>query len=174
MRFKILLMLTVMTFMLTISIFPQNLVYASSGNSGNFKIEDQRNYYPETELTLTIMNLTTNAYYGLLVGANQATYDYNWYNFTATGVNMEITIIHFKGQSLLDVDGNELYRLQINLYGIDNDSDTSAELLDTIWYNVVSYDNQLPEEFFSLFIVSAVFIIVIANLVIIFFKKYVI
>ncbi|MHA2097608.1 MAG: hypothetical protein ACW99A_02900 [Candidatus Kariarchaeaceae archaeon] len=110
-------------------------------------------YFPQTDLTIDLTNLTTTKYYGLLIGANQNRTDYQWFNFTATAQNVEIKTVHFRDQSTagyIDPDAPETYlpnieQLRLNLYGILDDNDTDPNLLDSYWLKVRYYDEQLPD-----------------------------
>ena len=94
----------------------------NSVTAGNILKPTQTNnyYYPETNYELTLTNLTLTEQYALLIGANQLSTDQSWYNFTAIAITQTITINHFRQQSLLDNNSEQIEVLLLVLYNQQN------------------------------------------------------
>ena len=113
------------------------------GSTGNFITPSNRDYYPETILSVELTNLTLNSYYGLLVGANQGLDDKQWDNFTARSELMTREIIHFQSQTYLTNQSQEIQYLLVELYDIDNNSHVNPTRLDLMTDDLVHISDQL-------------------------------
>jgi len=147
----------------------------NNATTGNFvkstKLED-RSYYAETVLTLELVNLSIGNYYGLLVGANQNSWDYQWDNFTAREGYITREIVHFNTQTYLDNTSQEIQTLLIILYDIDNDQDTTVTELDSITYHVNTIKQQISPEYWGWRIVAGVGIISFGGIIIAIIKQF--
>lgn len=154
-----------------------DLVYVTVSSSietstGYFVIPSNRDYYPETVLTLRMANLTEDDYYGILIGANQVTADQQWNNFTATSASMNRSIIHFNTQTYLDNQSQDIQYLLIKLYYVINDSNTNIAQLSLITYDLVRISDQLNPYVLGMLLVVGVSSLVIINIIFVFLKKF--
>jgi hypothetical protein len=140
--------------------------------TGDFVVPTNRDYYPETVLTIQLTNLTTDSYYGLLIGANQAIDDYQWDNFTATSTSMNRTIIHFNTQTYLTNQSNDIEYLLCKLYDIDNNSHVNPPRLSYMTYDLVRISDQLNPNVLGMLLVVGLSSLIIINIVFVFIKKF--
>lgn len=145
---------------------------SSQASTGEFVIPTNRDYYPETVLTIRLTNLTTDSYYGLLVGANQVVVDQQWDNFTATSASMNRSLIHFNTQTYLTNQSQEIKYLLCKLYDIDNDSHVNPTRLSIITYDLVRISDQLNPYVLGMLLVVGVSSLVIINIIFVFLKKF--
>ncbi len=132
--------------------------------SGNFDSDANLDYYPETLLTLNLQNLTSGQMYGILIGANQASINQAWNNFTATGTTETRIFSHFKTQAYIDNFSQVINILRIELYNITSNSDTSPVLIDQINYNLVTIKQQLDPYFWGMLLFVVLSSIVLMNI----------
>lgn len=137
---------------------------ATSG--GDFIIPDNRDYYPETILTLQLENLTVNDNYAILIGANQNTSDQQWDNFTADSTSMEREIIHFNTQTYLTNQSQEIDNLLIELY------DNQSTRLSLITFPLVRIKDQINPYLFGMLLVVGVSSIVLMNILFVLVKVF--
>jgi len=125
---------------------------ALQASRGNIE-RDIYEYYPETQATLTLTNLSIGYKYGLLLGANQNASDQQWINFTAIDYQMAIPFVHFDRQSYIDNRSQPITYLYIILYGISSNTDTSPTKLDSINLTLVTIKDQFNPYFWGMVLV---------------------
>ena len=133
---------------LAFSLLPVQTGNAAAGTTG--ELDPVVSFYnPGTPYMLKMKTLTDSGYYALLVGANLATANQVWYNFTASGSSnyYQFNINTFTTET----------KLQVKLYGALNDSDTTATVLDTIDLQVINSGTFIAQDWF----LGVAFIIVI-------------
>lgn len=154
--------------------FSSIFLYSIPGHTtatGNFIFYDgpyERDYYPESVYTIKLTNLTVTANYALLIGVNMYEYDWQWINFTATAVTMDLPFQHFDTQVLQDNTSAPLEYLLIYLYAID----TSDVLLDSLTLNIVSVKMQVNDYFIAMILVVLISSLVLITIMYSFIKHF--
>jgi len=135
----------------------------ATNETGNFIRTNSLDYYPETVYTLDLTNLTVNSYYGILIGVNQFSYDYQWLNFTAAATTASKDFIHFDTQTYLDNTSSPIQYLLIYLYNMTGDADANPYFLDSINLYLITVHDQLNPSLLATILITIILAVVVIN-----------
>ena len=123
-------------------------------------VERATPYYWASKDTFVLQDLTLQENYGVLIGSNQPTSEHRWVNFTATA--MFASVDFRQDTTPVDSSGLTLKTLQLTLYTIDGNFDTSPTELDSLTLSIIYPTDQYSAEELvqnGVVIVGAIFVV---------------